>query len=248
MEKIIAVVSGKGGVGKTTFVSNIGLALAEFNRNAVVVDADLSTANLGLQLGFYQFPLGLQDALEGNINISEAVYTHQTGLKVLPASISLSYLHKNPSPYRLKSLLNELDGTIVIDSPPGLGKEVFLVLKACTDVLVVTNPEIPAVTDALKVIRVARELKKEPMGIIVNRVKDSYELRTAEIEAMCEAPVIGTIPEDKEIKRALFNKTPVMTNRPYSKASLAIKSIAANIVGEKYTAPKFAKLRNLVTR
>ncbi len=248
MEKIIAVVSGKGGVGKTTFVSNIGLALAEFNKSAVVVDADLSTANLGLQLGLYQFPMGLQDALEGNINVSDAVYTHQSGLKVLPASISLNYLNKNPSPYRLKSLLSDLDGTVVIDSPPGLGKEVFLVLKACTDVLVITNPEIPAVTDALKVIRVARELKKEPMGIIVNRVKDSYELRSAEIEAMCEAPVIGTIPEDRSVKRSLFEKTPVMTHRPYSAASVAIKKIAANLIGETYSPPKFVKLRNLVTR
>lgn len=248
MEKIIAVVSGKGGVGKTTFVSNIGLALAEFNKNTVVVDADLSTSNLGLQLGLYQFPLGLQDALEGSINISEAVYTHQSGLKVLPASISLNYLHKNPSPYRLKSLLSDLEGMIIIDSPPGLGKEVFLALKACTDVLVVTNPDIPAVTDALKVIRVARELKKEPMGIIVNRVKDSYELRIPEIEAMCEAPVIGTIPEDKAVKRSLFEKMPIMTYRPYSPASVAIRRIAANLIGENYRPPRFLKLRNLVTR
>jgi len=248
MEKIIAVVSGKGGVGKTTFVSNLGLALAEFNKNAVVVDADLSTANLGLQLGLYQFPLGLQDALEGNINISEAVYTHQSGLKVLPASISLSYLHKNPNPYRLKSLLSDLGGIVIIDAPPGLGKEVFLVLKACTDVIVVTNPEIPAVTDALKVIRVSRELKKEPMGIIVNRIKDSYELRPSEIEAMCEAPVIGTIPEDKTVKRSLFEKMPAMTHRPYSPISVAVKKIAANIIGEEYRPPKFLKLRNLVTR
>ncbi len=246
MEKIIAVVSGKGGVGKTTLVSNLGLALAEFNKNAVVVDADLSTANLGLQLGFYQFPMGLQDALEGNINVSDAVYTHQSGLKVLPASISLSYLHKNPSPYRLKSLLSDLEGIVIIDSPPGLGKEVFLTLKAATDVLVVTNPEIPAVTDALKVIRVARELKKEPMGIILNRTKDSYELRPHEIEAMCEAPVIGTIPEDKAVKRSLFEKMPVMTYKPYSPASVAIRKIAANIIGEDYKPPKLLKLRNLL--
>jgi septum site-determining protein MinD len=245
MEKIIAVVSGKGGVGKTTFVSNVGLALAEFNKDVVVVDADLSTSNLGLQLGLFQFPMGLQDALEGNIEIKDAVYTHQSGLKVIPASISLSYLNKNPSPYRLKSLLSDLNGVILIDSPPGLGKEVFLALKAATDVLVVTNPEIPAVTDALKVIKVSRELGKEPMGIVVNRAKDSYELRPEEIEAMCEAPVIGKIPEDKLVKKSLFNKTPIVFDSPHSHASLAFRKIAATLVGEDYKAPRTAFLRRM---
>jgi septum site-determining protein MinD len=248
MEKIIAVVSGKGGVGKTMLVSNLGLALAEFNKKTTVVDADLSTANLGLQLGLYQFPMGLQDALDGNVKASEAIYTHQSGLRVLPASISLSYLNKNPNPFRLKSILNDLDGTILIDSPPGLGREVFFVLKACTDVVVITNPEIPAVTDALKVIRVARELKKEPVGVIVNRARDSYELRAAEVEAMCEAPVIGTIPEDREIKRSLFEKMPLISRRPYSPASIAIRKIAANLIGEEYKPPRLLRLRNLISR
>ncbi len=237
MEKIIGIVSGKGGVGKTTFTANLGLAISRLGKDVVAVDADLSTSNLGLQLGFYQFPLGLQDALEGNIGILNAIYTHPSGLKVVPASISLNYLTKNPTPYRLKSVLSDLNGIILIDSPPGLREDALLVLKACDDLLIVTNPEIPAVTDALKVIKVAREMGKEPLGIVVNRVKDKFELSTDEIEEMCDLNVIGRVPEDREVKRSMFEKTPIVSLRPHSKASIEFNRVAAALIGAEYSPP-----------
>ncbi len=245
MEKTIGIVSGKGGVGKTTFVTNVGLSLIEFEKDVIVVDADLSTSNLGLQLGFYQFPLGLQDVLEGNVPITNAIYTHPSGLKVIPASISLNYLNKVPTPYRLKSLLNDLRGLILIDSPPGLRDDGLLVLKASDEILVVTNPEIPAVTDALKVIKVAREMGKEPMGIVLNRVRDKYELKPKEIEGMCDVPVIGTVPEDKNVKRSMFEKSPIVKHKPYSPASLAFRKIAANMIGQEHIPPRFPRLKRI---
>ncbi len=248
MDKIIAVVSGKGGVGKTTFVSNVGAALTEMEKDAIVVDTDLTTSNLGLQLGFYQFPLGLQDVLEGNIGISNAIYTHPSGLKVIPASISLNYLNKVPNPYRLKSVLSELRGTVLVDSPPGLRDDALLVLRSSDEIIVVTNPEIPAVTDALKVIKVSREIGKEPLGIVLNRVKHMYELKQDEIESMCDCPVIGVIPEDHNVKKSLFEKTPVVTYRPYSPASIAYKKIAASLIGQEYRPPSLLALRRIFSR
>ena len=233
MEKIIGIVSGKGGVGKTTFTANLGLALTQFGKDAVAVDVDLSTSNLGLQLGFYQFPLGLQDALDGNIGILNAIYTHPSGLKVVPASISLNYLTKNPTPYRLKSVLSDLSGIVLIDSPPGLKEDAMLVLKACDEILIVTNPEIPSVTDALKVIKVVREMGKEPLGIVVNRVRDRFELSTQEIEEMCDLKVIGRVPEDKDIRRSLFEKTPIVSMKPNSRSAIELKKVAAALIGEE---------------
>ena len=248
MEKIIGVVSGKGGVGKTTFTANVGMALTGFGRDVVAVDADLSTSNLGLQLGFYQFPLGIQDALDGNIGILNAIYTHPSGLRVVPASVSLNYLTKNPTPYRLKSVLSDLSGIILIDSPPGLRDDALLVLKACDEIIIITNPEIPAVTDALKVIKVCREMGKEPLGIVVNRVRDKFELTTQEIEEMCDLSVIGRIPEDREVKRSMFEKTPVVSLKPHSKAAVEFKRIAAALIGEEYSPPGMLALRRLLSR
>jgi septum site-determining protein MinD len=248
MEKIIGIVSGKGGVGKTTLTANIALALQRFGKDVVAVDVDLSTSNLGLQLGFYQFPLGLQDALDGNIGILNAIYTHPSGLKVVPASISLNYLSKNPTPYRLKSVLSDLNGIILIDSPPGLREDALLVLKACDDLIIVTNPEIPAVTDALKVIKVAREMGKEPLGIVINRVRDKFELTTEEIEEMCDLNVIGRIPDDKHVRRSMFEKTPIVSLRPLSKSSVEFQRIAAALIGAEYSPPGMLGLRRLMSR
>lgn len=246
MEKIIGIVSGKGGVGKTTFTANLGLAITQLGKDVVAVDADLSTSNLGLQLGFYQFPLGLQDALEGNIGILNAIYTHPSGFKVIPASISLDYLSKNPTPYRLKSVLSDLNGIVLIDSPPGLREDALLVLKACDELLIITNPEIPAVTDALKVIKVAREMGKEPLGIVVNRVKDKFELTTEEIEEMTDLKVIGRIPEDKNIKRSMFEKTPIVHLKPHSKSAIEFNKLAAALIGAEYSPP--GRFRRLLSR
>lgn len=246
MEKIVGVVSGKGGVGKTTFTANVGLAMSSFGKDVVAVDVDLTTSNLGLQLGFYQFPLGLQDALDGNIGILNAIYTHPSGLRVVPASVSLNYLTKNPTPYRLKSVLSDLSGIILIDSPPGLRDDALLVLKACDDIIVITNPEIPAVTDALKVVKVSREIGKEPLGIVVNRYKDKYELTTREIEEMCDLSVIGRIPEDNDIKRSIFEKTPIVSLKPYSRSAVEFNRIAAALVGAEYSPP--GVLRRIFSR
>lgn len=248
MEKIIGVVSGKGGVGKTTFVSNIGLSLIEMERDVVVVDGDLSTSNLGLQLGFYQFPLGLQDVLEGNVGITGAIYTHPSGLKLIPTSVSMNYLNRVPTPYRLKSLLSDLRGLVLIDSAPGLRDDSLLVLKASDDILVITNPEIPAVTDALKTIKLAREMGKEPMGIVVNRIRDSYELKPEEIEGMCDVPVIGIIPEDSNVKKSMFEKVPLVKYSPYSPASIAFRKIASNLIGQEYYPPRFLRLKRLFSK
>lgn len=248
MEKIIGIVSGKGGVGKTTFTANLGLAMTQLGKDVVAVDADLSTSNLGLQLGFYQFPLGLQDALEGNIGIINAIYTHPSGLKVIPASISLNYLTKNPTPYRLKSVLSDLNGIVLIDSPPGLRDDALLVLKACDELLVVTNPEIPAVTDALKVIKVAREMGKEPLGIVINKARDKFELTKEEIEEMCDLKVIGIVPEDRHVKRSMFEKTPIVHLKPHSRAAVELNKVAAALIGADYSPPRMAGMKRLLRR
>jgi septum site-determining protein MinD len=248
MEKVIAVVSGKGGVGKTTFTANVGLGLKFIGNEVTVLDGDMSNSNLGLQLGFFQFPLGLQDALAGNIDLSKAVYSHPSGLRVVPSSVSLGYLKRGPSPGRLKRLLNDIRGVVLVDCPPGIGQDVQAIIRSCEDVIVITNPEIPAVTDALKVIQVSRELGKEPLGVVLNRTGDRYELRPEEVEAMCGVRVLGCVPEDRTVKRSIFNRNPVLHERPLSKSSVAFMGIASSIAGVEYKSPRMLRVRRLLRR
>ena len=86
--RIISIMSGKGGVGKTVSAINLAMALKELNKDAVVIDADISTANVGIQLGFKNFPISLQDVLAKNKSLFSAINIHKSGLRVIPASIS----------------------------------------------------------------------------------------------------------------------------------------------------------------
>ena len=86
MEKIIGIVSGKGGVGKTTFTANIGAALAGMDQKVLVIDGNLSGANLGLHLGLSNFyPFSLNNVLRGEVSLNHAIYKHPLGFDIIPA-------------------------------------------------------------------------------------------------------------------------------------------------------------------
>jgi septum site-determining protein MinD len=246
MTRVIGVVSGKGGVGKTVTTINLSAALMGFGKNVIAVDADVKMSGLGLQLGMYYFPITLNDVLMNRGNIHESLYIHSSGLRIIPASLSV----ENVKISKLKKVLKDpfLDDNIVfVDAPPGLEKNTLSVLNSCPEILIVTTPEIPSIADALKIICSCKKIKSKPIGLIINmyRGKDSKQVKIEEIEAICGLPVIGVIPEDNNIKKSVFLGIPSVVLRPYSSSSLAFKQIAAQIIGETFIPPKFAFIKNL---
>ncbi len=245
LPKIIGIVSGKGGTGKTVSSINIALALHQFGEEVTVVDADTTASNLGMHLGFYTFPNKLQDVLNDEIDISRAIYMHHTGLKLIPSSIDLDSLGADMSKLRLA--LSKLKGTVIVDCPPGLDKDSLAVLDACDEIIVITNPEIPTVANAVKVARVAADMKKNILGVVITRAKDAaWELRAEDVEMMCEAPVIGMIPEDWNVNKSIFEKVPIVAQNPYSQASIEYKKLAARLIGKTYEPPKHMGLKKLL--
>ncbi len=245
MTRIIAVLSGKGGVGKTTTTINLAFALHQLNERVVAVDCDLGTSNLCVQLGFYQFPHALQNVLENEVSIAEIVYIHPTGLRFVPASISMSMIHTDAA--KLRRVFAQLDTTVFVDSPPGLGRLARSVIEACDELLVVTNPELSAITDAMKVVELARASGKKVLGAVLNRVENRrYELRVDEVEEALDVDVIGIVPEDRKVKEAAFMKLPVVYHAPYSKASIAYMEIAAGLFNKNFQRPNLLFLRRLL--
>ncbi len=246
--RIIAIISGKGGVGKTFTTVNLGLALQDFGEYVIVVDADVTVSNLGLHLGSYSFPVTLQDVLSGEENIYKSIYTHKSGLMVIPSSLSMKTvggMSKNAK--KLKNALNKLTGNILLDCPPGLTEETLSIIDIADDVIVVTNPDLASITDAVKVIKIVRDKGKNLLGLVVNRIHgDKYELKPAEIEIMCEAPIIGKIPESDLVRKSIFEETPILRYKPYSDVSIAFKKLAANILGIKYKPPKMLFIKRLL--
>jgi len=244
MNRTIAIISGKGGVGKTIVTANLSAALMQFKKNVIALDADIKMSGLGLQLGMYYFPVTLSDVLMQKANIFEAVYIHPSGLRIIPASLCAQDVRVS----RLKDILNDqfLDGNIVlVDSPPGLEKNTLSILKACKELLIVTIPEIPAIADVMKTIVAAKKAGAKPIGIIVNRYKRSEknQISVKEIESACNVPVIGIIPEDKTIQKSIFKRVPAVFLDQYSASTIEFKKIAANLIEEKYLPPKFLSFK-----
>ena len=86
MTRIIGVVSGKGGGGKTVTTINLSAALMGFGKNVIAIDADVKMSGLGLQLGMYYFPVTLNDVLGNRGTIHESLYIHSSGLRIIPAN------------------------------------------------------------------------------------------------------------------------------------------------------------------
>jgi len=237
MTRIIAVASGKGGVGKTTVVSNLAASLSHFKKSVVAIDANLTTSNLGLHLGIPLYPVTLNDVLNGRAKVKDALYYHSAGFRVIPGDVSLSRLMV-PQSNRLLDVFYKLAGDadfVLIDTAAGLGKEAQTTIKAADEMITVTNPEMPALTDALKLSKVASDFETNNVGVIVNRIKNMpHEVPAHRIEEFLGMPIIGKIYEDHNIGRSIANRQPVVLYRPNSIASQQMKAIAARLIGEQY--------------
>ena len=237
MSKIISIIGGKGGTGKTTSTINLGAALNSLGKSSIVIDGNLTTPNVGIYLGIPVVPVNLHHVLAKKNHISEAMYLHPSGMQIIPGDISTEQL-KNVDPLKLNKAMLDLEGLadyILIDAAAGLGREALAAIKASDKVLIITNPEMPAVTDALKTIQIVQDMKKQVLGVVLTRSRDDeWDMGVNEVEKMLEYPILGVIPEDENVRKAMVLKNPIMFSYPNSNASVGYKKLASKISGIKY--------------
>jgi septum site-determining protein MinD len=248
----IAVCSGKGGTGKTTVTANLAVAMAQYGRDVLVVDADIEMANLCFHLGVDGSSPTLHDVLAGKAELAEAV-REAHGVKVLPGAISLKAL-KRADPERLEEVFSALEKheIVLIDAPAGLGRPVLTALSVSEAALLVVNPEISSLSDALKTRVVAGKLDTKVLGAVINRWRGTAEeIPNRDIENVLEAKVLATIPEDTNVRASCSYGVPLVLYKPDSPAAQAVKKLAADLLGEEYRPPKKSlreRLKNLLVR
>ncbi len=231
MGLIASVSSSKGGSGKSTTSMNLGVSLAKLGRDVTIVDAYLSTPYLSMYLGAPNVPVTLHHVLKGTAGIHEAIYHHESGAKIIPGSLSMRDF-EDINLEDLKHYLPHLKSDIIIlDGAPGLDKEAQASIKLADEVLVVTTPELPSVAQSLKTIRFAQVHSKKITGIVLTRAGHDLDLKIKNIQTILEHPVIGIIPEDAHVKKAMVKREPVVYVYPNAPSSVAYRKLALYLTG-----------------
>ena len=232
MTRFITILSGKGGVGKTTIAINLAAALRRLGRDVILLDANLTTPDVGLYFGISNFPVTLNDFIKGESELNDAIYLHPRGFKVLPTGIDHNDLKYHDADF--KKIFKKLQGLteiVVIDGPTGLGKDVRDLLKHSDEILIVTNPDILSVTNALKTSKLAEEHDSTVLGVVLNNMnKSDYEMDVNSVEAMLSIPVISELDYDETITKARIERKPLIFNYPRDETSVNIKALATKLV------------------
>ena len=239
MGKIIAVVSGKGGTGKTSFTANVGIALAEMGFRTLCVDCDITLRNLDLALGLSDSAMmDFCDVAKGRCSLSEATVTHRkyTQLHLLTAPQTAEALEVSQS--QMRQLTEEIRETFdycLIDAPAGLGLGFRLATFCADSVVVVTTTDASALRDAQRTVMELQQFPKGSVHLAVGRVQKKMlkALHTTIDDAIDTAglPLIGVIPEDSEVPAALNRGIALRDFNFY--AARAYDNIARRVSGEK---------------
>jgi len=241
MTRIIAVASGKGGVGKTTVVTNLALALAKLGKKVIAIDADLDMANLELAFGMEGRPITLQDVLNGEAKPEDVVYEVSKNANFVPAGISPSQF-KRVDPEKFSKIIKELSqdyDVVLLDCPAGIGRDTIACFSACKETIIVMTPESMSATDAFKTGIAASRMGSEIIGVVLNLMRGVRgELSDKQVSSLLNVPILARIKEDKELHESIINGRPLVINNPTNETSIEIKKLASNLVGITYIPEK----------
>ena len=232
--RTIGIVSGKGGVGKTTISVNLGAQLVkEHGKSVMIVDCNITTPHVPLHLGMMDLKSTINHVLKGSSQISDAIYNHRSGLKVMPASIAISDLEgvdmfKVPGVIKRinKDYFNKLD-FLLLDTAPGFGREAMAAMQACNELLMVATPHTPSVMDLVRCRHAADEFDLKTIGTALNMVRgDRGELKKRDVEMVSGTRVLSSIPFDKNMARSITTGMPIVIDKKRSKASKKVSELA----------------------
>ncbi len=237
--RVIAITSGKGGVGKTNITSNLGIALASRGARVCIFDADTSLANINVIMGLAPRHT-IEHLLSGEKTIDDIIINGPRGVKIVPAASGIAHCAQldDTQRQRLFEALAELEERfdyLLIDTAAGIGETVLSFLQSAQYVIVVISPEPTSLTDAFALIRVLRRRGFDrPLYVLVNMVlnyANSMEVfkrfeAAARKYLHVQVHYLGYIPRDEAVGKAVAHQTPVVLQAPTSVASRCFMTLA----------------------
>lgn len=239
-EKIYAVTSGKGGVGKTTVTAGLGAALASLGSRVVLVDADTGLRNLDVALGLEnRVVYDSVDVARGRCSLRQALVKDKQldNLYLLPAAQRADKLDLKEENLRgICGELAEMFDFVIVDSPAGIEHGFRVAVGATEKVILVTTPDVAAVRDADRVVGLVMGMDLPEPLLIVNRARPRMaragdSLSVEDVVETLRVELLGAIPEDERAVICANRGVPVSLD-PASLAGRALRGIALRLTGE----------------
>ncbi len=236
--RTIAVTSGKGGVGKSILMTNLAIACARRGQRVLLIDGDLSLANIDLLMGLIP-KQNLADVVLGRASIEEVVLQTPSGVRLLPASSGTEEM-ADLDDFRRERLLRELSrlesscDLILVDTAPGIAAQTVQLAVAAETVLILTTPEPTAFSDAYAMLKVLRRKGCGDLSLVVNRCASAGEAKrtSRRVQAVARRfldylpDYLGHVPEDPAVFASAMRQEPLLSIFPHSPAAQAIESLA----------------------
>ena len=247
--KIITITSGKGGVGKSNIVVNLGIALQKMGNKVMIFDADIGMGNDDILLGFLP-KYNIFDIILKDMELQDVVIECPFGMKLLlggPGTNKIERIteeEKNKLLNKLKALEN-LD-FILMDTGAGINRTVLSLIASSDEVVVVTTPEPTSLTDAYGLVKAMNHFKlRNEISVIINKVSEykegevTYNKFENAVNSFLKMKTnhIGTIFEDKDVIKAVKSQEPFVISYPDSIAAKDIFLIAKKINDSTKEAP-----------
>ena len=240
--RVMAIASGKGGVGKTNVVAGLAMTLAQMGQRVVVLDADFGLANLDILLGLTP-EWTLEHVLRGEKVMEEILLEGPFGIKIIPASSGIQELTRLDASAELRLVqglqrISQSNDWLLIDTAAGIHDSVIKLLMAAQEVLLVTTPEPTALVDCYAMVKVVhlRDSNK-PLWLLVNNAQNQEEaeetieqLQAATLRFLNrELKVLGMLPSDPFILQSVRQQRCVVDLYPQAPASRAFINVARQL-------------------
>ncbi len=243
--RVIAVTSGKGGVGKTAVVANTAVLLARMNKRVLILDSDLGLANIDVVFGLAP-GRNLNHFFSEESELDEILADGPSGIKILPAGSGTQRFTRLDSRQKMR-LLESLDSMhndfdiVLIDTEAGISENVTYFNTAAQEILVVTTPEPTAVTDAYALMKLlSSQYHEKHFNLVVNCVRSEDEglqvfrklTMVADRYLDISIDFLGSIPMDRQMVEAICRQQVIVDLFPNSRISQAFEALARTLVNE----------------